>query len=178
MCHAEQDSLWEIGSKPTAINGFVAPRPSNPLVPDPETEAGPSRSRSPSPSSHLASAVDDLEICIDGPAPTVAAQPLSPSEISSLLSTSLIQALSNFPTSLLPIPASQLYSNYVLPARPAYIPPQQRDEVVIGKSEWKKLTKWMKEVSKDGLVKIKESKGEVTITAYVLVSVHVSDAVQ
>lgn len=37
--------------------------------------------------------------------------------------------------------------------------------MVIGKSEWKKLAKWMKEVSKDGLVKIKESKGEVTVTA-------------
>jgi translation initiation factor 2D len=37
--------------------------------------------------------------------------------------------------------------------------------VVIGKSEWKKLSKWMKEASKEGLVKIKETKGEVIVTA-------------
>jgi len=40
--------------------------------------------------------------------------------------------------------------------------------VVIGKSEWKKLAKWMKEASKDGLLKIKESKGEVTVQRYVI----------
>ena len=42
-----------------------------------------------------------------------------------------------------------------------------RDDVVIAKSEWKKLAKWMKEVGKDGLVKTKETKGEVIITGLV-----------
>lgn len=96
--------------------------------------------------------------------PNAAVHALSPSEISTLLSLSLVQALSDIDVSSLPMPASTLYSAHVLPCRPAYIPKQQRDEVVIGKSEWKKLAKWMKEVSKDGLIKTKESKGEVTIT--------------
>ena len=39
--------------------------------------------------------------------------------------------------------------------------------MVIGKSEWKKLAKWMKELGKDGVLKIKESKGEVTVTSSV-----------
>jgi translation initiation factor 2D len=90
--------------------------------------------------------------------------PLSPSEISTLLGLALIQALSEIEPSALPMPASLLYSAHVLPNRPAYIPKAHREDVVIGKSEWKKLTKWMKEASKDGLVKIKESKGEVTVT--------------
>jgi hypothetical protein len=42
--------------------------------------------------------------------------------------------------------------------------------VVIAKSEWKKLGKWMKEVGKEGLIKVKETKGEVIVTGYVLFS--------
>lgn len=40
--------------------------------------------------------------------------------------------------------------------------------MVIAKSEWKKLAKWMKEVSKDDLIKIKDSKGEVTVQRCVI----------
>ncbi len=40
---------------------------------------------------------------------------------------------------------------------------------MVCKSEWKKLAKWMKEVSKEGLMKIKETKGEVTVQGCVIV---------
>jgi translation initiation factor 2D len=63
------------------------------------------------------------------------------------------------------MPASSLYSAHILPSRPAYIPREQRDDVVIAKSEWKKLAKWMKEVAKEGLIKIKETKGEINVIA-------------
>jgi translation initiation factor 2D len=89
--------------------------------------------------------------------------PLAASEVSTLLSASLLQALSTNPPSF-PIPSSQLYSAHVLPSRPAYIPLARRDDVVINRSEWKKLAKWMKELSKDGVLKIKESKGEAVVT--------------
>lgn len=91
-------------------------------------------------------------------------QPLSPAEISTLLSAALLQTLATLPSGLLPLPASQLYSAHILPNRPAYIPPARRDDVVIAKSEWKKLAKWMKEASKDGIIKTKETKGEVVVT--------------
>lgn len=39
--------------------------------------------------------------------------------------------------------------------------------MVIAKSEWKKLAKWMKEASKEGLIKIKDSKGEITVQRWV-----------
>ena len=65
------------------------------------------------------------------------------------------------------MPASTLYSAHILPNRPAYIPKEQREDVVVGKSEWKKVSKWFKEVGKEGLVKVKETKGEVTVVSYV-----------
>jgi translation initiation factor 2D len=90
-----------------------------------------------------------------------------PADVSTLLSLALLQGLSTLTTSSFPMPASLLYSAHVLPNRPAYIPEGQRDEVVIAKSSWKKLAKWMKEASKDGLLKIKEAKdGGVTVTRY------------
>jgi translation initiation factor 2D len=98
------------------------------------------------------------------PATAKPVTPLSPSEVSTLLDLALVQAISEFDTSALPMPASLLYSSYVLPNRPSYIPKAQREDVVIAKSEWKKLAKWMKEASKDGIIKTKESKGEVTVT--------------
>lgn len=90
--------------------------------------------------------------------------PLSPKDTANLLTSALLQALTTLPASGLPIPASQLYSAYILPSRPAYIPATQRDDVTIAKSEWKKLAKWMKEVTKDGIIKSKDVKGEITVT--------------
>lgn len=89
---------------------------------------------------------------------------LTPAEVSTLLSVALYHALSSLSSSDFPMPASTLYSAHILPHRPAYIPKEKRDTVVIAKSEWKKLAKWMKEASKDKLLTTKESKGEVTVT--------------
>lgn len=90
---------------------------------------------------------------------------LSVSEIDGFLNAALYQALATIGSQGTPLSASSLYSGYVLPSRPASIPLQQRDEVVIGKSSWKKLAKWMKTVEKEGLIKAKEGRGgEITIT--------------
>lgn len=96
-----------------------------------------------------------------------ALEPLSANEVSTLLSISLLQALSTLSNAEFPMPASTLYSAHVLPSRPAYIPKDRRETVVVARSEWKKLAKWMKEASKEKLVSIKESKGEATVTGYV-----------
>ena len=150
-----------MGSKPT-LKTFTLPPPTNPLVPPPQ-EAGPSRPRTP-----IDDLVDDTSnLKVNNAAAPVAS--LSPSDVSTLLSLALLQALTSnsLPLSSFPIPASSLYSAHVLHNRPAYIPKDQRDEVVIGKSEWKKLAKWMKEVSKGGLLRIKEAKGEIVVQGYV-----------
>lgn len=90
----------------------------------------------------------------------------SVSQIDAYLNSALHQALGQLGTSGTPISASSLYSGHVLPCRPASIPLEQRDDVVINKSSWKKLAKWIKVVEKEGLVKAKEGRGgEITITA-------------
>lgn len=89
------------------------------------------------------------------------------SDVSTLLSLALLQGLASLTASAFPMPASLLYSAHVLPNRPAYIPAAKREEVVIAKSSWKKLSKWMKEAAKDGLIKIKEAKdGGVTVNSF------------
>jgi translation initiation factor 2D len=173
-------SLWESSSKPK-LQAFQPPQPVSPLSPNPNqvlgTEAGPSRPRSNSVSAGtteereegLVPSLEDLDIS----EPQIPKQNLSSSEISTLLTLSLLQSLQSPPS--LPIPASLLYSAHILPNRPSYIPVGNRDEVVIAKSEWKKLGKWMKEVSKDGLIKIKETKGEVIVISYVSLSCSIRD---
>lgn len=159
------DSLWDLGTKP-ALPTFTLPIPLHPLVNPPQAEAGPSQSTSLG--TAVTDGVADLSLA-DSDAAASAMPPyarlLSASDVSTLLTRALLQALSSDSSSSIsfPIPASQLYSGYILPNRPAYIPALQRDDVVIGKSDWKKLGKWMKEASKDGLIKTKESKGEMMV---------------
>ena len=157
---AETLSLWEMGSKPE-LPTFTLPLPSPALAPPPSdtAEAGPSRPRTPV--AEADAAIDNLHIVESVPS-TRPMTDLSSADISTLLTQGLYQSLSSDPPSF-PLPASLLYSAHVLPNRPGYIPKEQRDEVVIGKSEWKKLTKWMKEMNKEGVLKIKESKGEITV---------------
>jgi translation initiation factor 2D len=173
-------SLWESSSKPK-LQAFQPPQPVSPLSPNPNqvlgTEAGPSRPRSNSVSAGtteereegIIPSLEELDINSE---PQIPKQNLSSSEISTLLTLSLLQSLQSPPS--LPIPASLLYSAHILPNRPSYIPVGNRDEVVIAKSDWKKLGKWMKEVSKDGLIKIKETKGEVIVISYVAILILLS----
>ncbi|TXT09017.1 hypothetical protein VHUM_02491 [Vanrija humicola] len=162
MCIID-DHLWEMGSKP-ALRSFPLPAPKQPLAPPPQSEtvAAPSGADE---VAEVAEGVDALKVD-DAAAPVDTGAPLLPAEISTLLSAALLQTLSTLNPSTLPLPSSQFYSAHILPSRPAYIPAVKRDDVVIGRSEWKKLAKWMKEASKEGLIKIKESKGEVVVTGF------------
>lgn len=151
-------SLWEMGSKP-ALAEFPLPAPREPLVPPPQSEATGTDE-----AAEGVAAVSLEDRAPDEPK-IEAAEPLTPAEVSTLLSAALLQTLATLPSGTLPLPASQLYSAHILPNRPAYIPAARRDDVVIGRSEWKKLAKWMKEVAKDGIIKTKETKGEVVVTS-------------
>lgn len=146
-------SLWESGSKPE-LPSFVLPAPIKPLVAPPENETTAAKTEE---VDEAAKAVAEMAVEDKG-------EPLSASEVSTLLAASLMQTLASLSLSSLPLPASQLYSAQILPNRPAYIPHERRDDVVIARSEWKKLAKWMKELNKDGLLKTKETKGEVMVT--------------
>ncbi|WWC94546.1 hypothetical protein V866_001392 [Kwoniella sp. B9012] len=160
------DHLWELGSKPS-LTPFSLPIPINPLAQPPDQPSSPVPSE---PAFQQLSITDEdpRPESISGPSsiPSSSSEPLSSSEISTLLSISLLHALSSLQPASFPIPASLLYSAHVLPNRPSYIPKKRREEVVIAKSDWKKLTKWMKELGKEGLLKIKETKGEVIVQSF------------
>ncbi|CAK9781183.1 hypothetical protein CC85DRAFT_289014 [Cutaneotrichosporon oleaginosum] len=152
------DHLWEMGSKPT-LAPFALPAPRDPLMPPPQDE--------PKDVDEAAEGVAAVSLDDNAEEPQIqASEPLAPAEVSTLLSAALLQTLATLPAGTLPLPASQLYSAHILPNRPAYIPPERREDVVIGRSEWKKLAKWMKEVAKDGVIKTKETKGEVVVTSF------------
>jgi len=154
-------SLWEMGSKP-AIPTFQIPIPHKSLGPPPTPEAGPSRLPAPE-DNHLVEAAQSLELNDMQPGQTQSSPSLEPHEVSTLLSVALLQSLTSMEATSFPMPASLLYSAHVLPNRPAYIPKDRREDVVISKSEWKKLGKWMKEVTKEDLLRTKETKGEFVV---------------
>ncbi len=100
---------------------------------------------------------DDLPAGSSGPAAI-----FSTSDIDNLLNASLTQSLLAINPSTLPITGSTLYSAYILPNRSAAIPKDHREEVVIAKSSWKKVGKWLKVMGDGkggvGLMRVKEEK--------------------
>ncbi|TDL26969.1 hypothetical protein BD410DRAFT_783083 [Rickenella mellea] len=93
--------------------------------------------------------------------------PLSPDETSTLLRLSLIHAihthLSHLPPTSFPIPSSTLYTTYILPSRPSHLPlptSTPPTEIDIKHSSHKSLTGFLRQMDKEGLVKIKEVKGK------------------
>ncbi|TFY76449.1 hypothetical protein EWM64_g7560 [Hericium alpestre] len=92
---------------------------------------------------------------------------LSPEEVSSILRSSLLQALqtslSSLPPSAFPIPATTFYTSHILPARPASL--TQTTPIDIKHSAFKSLTAFLKQSEKQGLLRLKESKPDVSIAA-------------
>ena len=62
---------------------------------------------------------------------------------------------------LLPMSASTLYSTYMLPSRPLV----NGLEVDVKKSSWKKMQKFLKDMEKAGVCKLKDRKGETHVVS-------------
>jgi len=115
-------------------------------------------------------------------------------EVTELLNRALYRAISvhlkSLPTSSFPIPATQFYSNYILPSRPAFPalilppagltmsetdankekePPVVETEISIKASTHKSLTTFLKAAEKNGLITLKppqkKSQPDVLITS-------------
>ncbi|KAJ9122314.1 hypothetical protein QFC22_001735 [Naganishia vaughanmartiniae] len=165
------DTLWEMGSE-SELPSIAYPYPSVPLVPASNSSSNPPRETA---SSTQTTNTDDCASNAgaannDKPSDSVnygepePKNELSVSQIDDYLNSALHQALGHL-TNATPIPASSLYSGHILPSRPAAIPAQQREDVVVGKSSWRKLAKWMKVAEKEGILKAKEGRGgEITVT--------------
>lgn len=87
-------------------------------------------------------------------------------EVTSLLRTSTVQAihthLSTLPPASFPISSSLLYSSYILPYRPVTVL-KLGTPVDIKHSSHKNLTSFLKSLEKDGLLKLKDFKGDLNI---------------
>lgn len=91
-------------------------------------------------------------------------------EVSDTLRGALLQAIattaSKLPTSAFPLSASQFYTQHILPARPSYIPalanapPSYYSQIDIKHSDHKSLVAFLRMADKDGLLRLKESKGK------------------
>ncbi|KAJ7145797.1 hypothetical protein C8R44DRAFT_755904 [Mycena epipterygia] len=163
VLHTWKDHLWDMGSKPDmpAPTSFALeqePAGVTPLLP---SDGGAIQDASPPPSS------EDPDVSEEAPTALPTASSYTPNEISSLLQTSLLQALSTvlseFPTSSFPMSASMFFENYVLPYRPAFpysvlpngsesLNPQ---DITIKTSGHKSLTAFLKSAEKASFLTLK-----------------------
>ena len=88
-------------------------------------------------------------------------------DVSVVLRTSLLQAinssLSNLPRGAFPMSASIFYTTYLLPSRPAH--PVHATPIDIKHSTYKNLSAFLKICEKDGLVSLKNSRGDIMVSA-------------
>ena len=89
-------------------------------------------------------------------------------EISDILRSALLQSiattLSKLPPSSFPISLSVFAEMYILPYRPFKEVSTTSTPVDIKHSGYKSLTAFLKASAKEGLIKVKETKGEVVVT--------------
>ncbi|KAG9217736.1 hypothetical protein CCMSSC00406_0003575 [Pleurotus cornucopiae] len=166
--HTWRDTLWDMGRggeipDPMTIDLLASPQDSPSQVEGNSTAPviGASNEQSPNPESGGASS-DNAQ-----------AVELTPDDVSAVLRSSLLQAiqttLSKIPQSSFPIIATTLYSNSVLPSRPAFPSPYSETPVDVKHSSHKSLTAFLKAMEKEGLITLKVPKGkaggDVVVTA-------------
>ncbi|KAF8968770.1 hypothetical protein BDZ97DRAFT_1654726 [Flammula alnicola] len=178
IAHTWKDHLWDMGSKKdipedSFITTISSEEPGQDGRDGSETEERNDAERAipPPPSEKPPSPIPEPT----DTAPTVS---YSPAEVTELLNKALLQAIStnlkSLPSSSFPIPATQLYTNYILPSRPAYptlillpatwadTPPSSSDgpphvdtEITIKTSSHKSLTAFLKAAEKLSLLTLK-----------------------
>ncbi|KAH7922526.1 hypothetical protein BV22DRAFT_1070355 [Leucogyrophana mollusca] len=169
ILHTWKDSLFEMGGKgdppdPAAIAESVE---ENLEEGEPQTPGNDTTGQN-GEAPEITPAPEDTPV----EPPEAAGQFLSKEEVSSILRTSLLQAirtsLSALPPSTYPIPASTFYSSHILPSRPAYFSSSAPSTPVdIKHSSHKSLTAFLKSAEKDGLLKLKEMKSDVLVLGVV-----------
>ncbi|KAJ7682865.1 hypothetical protein B0H17DRAFT_1075171 [Mycena rosella] len=165
VLHTWKDHLWDMGSKPNLpdpwVTALAGPKPA------PDTSSPPSddeTAQDPSPTAPSG----DFETPEEAPTTSLPPAPAyTPNEISILLHTSLLQALSTVLSELsapsFPVSASVFFESYVLPYRPAFpktvlpnasesLAPQ---EITIKTSGHKSLTAFLKSLEKASLLTLK-----------------------
>ncbi|KAF8064203.1 eukaryotic translation initiation factor SUI1 family protein [Lyophyllum atratum] len=187
VLHTWKDHLWELGSKgdvpeavPAGSERSEQVSPAREGKPDGEGD-GDQADASP------AEVLSNLTIQPSDTPPS-AGPSYNPQEISSLLHISLLQAIaSTIPASAFPIPATQFYTNYILPSRPAFpallvphsgpppadaSPCPSSSEVTIKSSTHKSLTTFLKSEEKASLLNLKSPQKHSQQTDLLITSVN------
>ena len=175
VLHTWKDHLWHMGSKrdvPQAVpfnsetsDGNQAPTDRVHVSPPPPP-------------------IDDLANLVIQPSEDVPTY--TPQEITTLLNISLYQAISSsIPPSSFPIPATNFYTNHILPSRPAFpasiishsepLPPDaspSHSEITIKSSTHKSLTTFLKAAEKSGLLALKSPQKHSQQTDLLVTSVN------
>ncbi|KAJ8502998.1 hypothetical protein ONZ45_g11242 [Pleurotus djamor] len=157
--HAWKDILWDMGQGgevPEPISLYELSGDLSQLqVADTATASG---SAEPTPTSSPDDATTTEAESSSG------APELSPEEITDVLRNSLIQAirssLSKLTPASFPLAATILYSNHILPSRPAFPSKPSKTPIDIKHSSHKTLTTFLKAMEKDGLISLKVFKGK------------------
>ncbi|EIN05784.1 hypothetical protein PUNSTDRAFT_91371 [Punctularia strigosozonata HHB-11173 SS5] len=159
ILHTWKDKLWDLGSK------GEPPEPMDITTPVATSEQGGQDGSAPT--ANNPNSVDGkAQETETDPKQESTEGPLTPEEVSSILRTALLQAiqttLSQVPSSTFPIPATTFYTTYLLPHRPSYSP--SPTSVDIKHSAFKSLSAFLKACEKDGMLSLKQVKGDYVIT--------------
>lgn len=197
VLHAWKDHLWEMGSKPDIPEGVFTQVQQTGETPvadgqDSSTTGGTEVEEPGGVPGGAAQADQPEQADVTGPKEPVASY--TPAEVTELLEKSLVQAiatlLSSGPSSLYPMPATQFYTNYILPSRPAFPvliqPPASLSEPVSGDipsnlidpqdinikaSTHKSLTTFLKAAEKKGFINTKTPQKHSAQTDLLVLSV-------
>ncbi|KAG6916814.1 hypothetical protein DXG01_005196 [Tephrocybe rancida] len=178
VVHTWKDHLWDLGSK-----GDVPESMSFRFSSEAPAQSSDETLKDPLPTNELAN------LTIQPPdVPIVTGPSYNTQEISSLLHTSLVQAIaSTIPPSAFPIPATLFYTNYILPSRPAFpallvphsgpapadaSPCPSSSEITIKLSAHKSLTAFLKAEEKAGLIATKAPQKHSNQTDLMVTSVN------
>ncbi|CCM00967.1 uncharacterized protein FIBRA_03015 [Fibroporia radiculosa] len=174
VLHAWKDALWEMGHRSRAE------------VPDPLPE-NPSMSVESSDTTTVANngVSQETDTIVEQAVPTdstaaalISAETdlpaLTAEDVTNCLRSAVLQAiastLASLPPSAFPMPASTFWSSYILPARPYHAPGTRgstdASAVDVKRSTYKSVKAFLKAMAKEGLIKLKDSKGgDVLVTA-------------
>ncbi|KAF9784781.1 hypothetical protein BJ322DRAFT_1109491 [Thelephora terrestris] len=166
VIHTWKDHLWEMGGKedPPALRAIEINQ-ENDLGADDEAHSNDIQTTSTSPGEGSSQTLGDPLSVVP---PKEEINPLSQQEVSEILRSALLQsistALSKLPSSSFPITPSIFYETYILPYRPFKELTETSTPVDIKHSGHKSLTAFLKASAREGLIRLKESKGELVVT--------------
>ncbi|RPD60842.1 eukaryotic translation initiation factor SUI1 family protein [Lentinus tigrinus ALCF2SS1-6] len=183
VLHTWKDALWDMG--PSKKADPPAPRPIQ-VSSETEESAQPSGNTDTQEGTNTGENVpesvpddggNELSTAADGAAAPegngASTATLTPEDVSHCLRDALLQAigmsLADVPPSTFPISASTFWSSYVLPARPAQALGAygltDASAIDVKHSTFKNVKSFLKASAKEGLLKLKETKGDVVVTA-------------